>query len=265
MVLRCPISRSLLFSGTVFLLFVGCASSGQFDSIEASLAEIQTEVRQLTDSTSSKKEVARLADRLSDNAAQLMRADADILAEVGQLSEQITELEDQLSDTLHRLDQLVERVTNTNEELRALSRAMPLRSAEGGRPPMDTSDPEALYNSGYSEYQRGNYRLAILGFGAYLEAYADRELADNALYWMGESYFSQRRFSQAIGAFSDLLTRHPGSDKVASARLLRGFSYLERGEHQKGVGELRDLIRERPSSAEASLAQEELTKLEALD
>ena len=258
-------SRSLLLSGTVFLLCGGCASSGQLDSIEASLAEIQAEVHELADSASSKEEVAGLGDRLSDSATQLMRADADLLAEVGQLSEQITELEDQLRDTLRGLDQLAQKVTDTNEELRALSLAMPLHSTEGGRPPIDTSDPEALYNSGYSEYQRGNYRLAVLAFGAYLESYPDTERADNALYWMGESYYSQRRYSQAIGAFSDLLTRYPGSDKVASARLLRGFSYLERGEHPEGVGELRDLIRDRPSSAEAALAQEELSKLEALN
>ena len=46
---------------------------------------------------------------------------------------------------------------------------------EGAQP-----DPEALYNTAYTDYAKGNYALAISGFEEYQESFPDRANADNA-------------------------------------------------------------------------------------
>ena len=162
------------------------------------------------------------------------------------------------------MSHISEQLRATQEELRARAETPPDPSGEGGQPAVvDATDPEALYQSAYSNYQRGNYELALLGFDEYLRTFADTELADNALYWTGESYFSQRRFSPAITSFDQLLLRFPASEKVASARLRKGFAHIERGDSEEGEKQLRELVDEHPSSAEAKLAKSQLSKLES--
>ena len=135
---------------------------------------------------------------------------------------------------------------------------LPLLAGEGGRLPVDASDPEALYQSAYADHRRGNHNLAILAFREFLDSFPEAEQADNALYWTGESYLLQKRYSSAISAFTDLLARYPASDKGTSALLRRAFALLERGDREQGINQLRELVQEHPSSAEADLAREQL-------
>ena len=152
-------------------------------------------------------------------------------------------------------------MSSTNQEFRGLLTSAP-RYSEGGPPSIDSSDPEALYQSAYSNYRQGNFELAILGFDEFLELFPDNELADNALYWKGESFFSQRRFEEAVYAFARVLALHPSSEKIPSATLKRGFAHIERGEPDAGREQLQRLLTEHPSSAEAELARRELRELD---
>ena len=119
-------------------------------------------------------------------------------------------------------------------------------------------DPQALCDTAYNDYLRGNYDLAILGFRRYSEAFPDTELADNATYWIGESYFSQAKYQQAIAQFDTILNDYPRSDKTASATLKKGYAYLELGLREQGEVQLRNVINRFPNSDEANLARQRL-------
>ncbi len=133
--------------------------------------------------------------------------------------------------------------------------------ATGQDPLTAASDPQALYQTAYNDYLRGNYDLATLGFRQYLEAFPGTELADNAAYWIGECYFSQGKYQQSIREFDDILGRYPRSDKLASALLKKGYAYLEMGEREQGVVQLRHVLREYPGTDEANLARQRLNDL----
>ena len=258
MALRRPLSElSTWTSGVLgsFLLF-GCTSTSQLEAIHTQLSQIESQVGRLQAESSNKEEIAALEGRLSDESRRILRAEADLLAEVNRLSEQIVELDQHLNDTLSRIAELSQQVAATNQELQQLVAAPPIPSREGG--PIDASDPEALYESAYADHRRGNYQLAILAFREYLDSFPEAEQADNALYWTGESYFLQKRYSSAIGAFTDLLARYPASDKGTSALLRRAFALLQLGDREQGINQLRELVQEHPSSTEADLAREEL-------
>lgn len=257
---RRPLSELSAWTSGVLgsVLLLGCTSTTQLEAIHTQLSQIESRVGRLQAESSNKEEIAALEGRLSDESRRILRADADLLVEVNRLSGQIVELEQQLNDTLYRIEQLSQQVATTNQELRQLVASPPIPAGEGGIP-IDTSDPEALYQSAYADHRRGNYQLAILAFREYLESFPEAEQADNALYWTGQSYFLQKRYSSAISAFTDLLARYPASDKGTSALLRRAFALLERGDREEGINQLKELVDEHPSSAEAHLAREELS------
>jgi len=244
------------------LLLIGCSSSGQLESVQTQLEDLQAQVVELSGRTPTRGEVSDLETRLSGESERQIRSEADILTEIRGLGEKLVELEAQLRDSSYQIARLSDQVEETRVEIKALAAVRPA-STEGR--PIDISDHETLYQTAYGDFKRDKYRLAILGFREYMDAFPTSELADNALYWTGESYYAQRLFSQAIDTFSDFLVRYPVSEKVASALLRSALSHLERGDREDGVRQLRELVKELPSSAEAGVARQQLAELEVRD
>ncbi len=237
----------------------GCVSSSDIDGLHSQLAEIQRQVVQLQMQTSSKEEVATLQQNLKVQTDQLLKAEADRRADFGNLSSQIAQLQGQLEDTNYRLSQLSQQIASTNQDLKAVrSATAPSSAAAGGAP---VSDPETLYQTAYSDYLRGNYDLALLGFRQYLDSFPDTDLADNASYWIGECYYRQQKYSDAISEYDQVLTRWPRSDKTASAELKKGYAQIELGKKADGVQQLQKVIRDFPTSDEANLARQRLQSL----
>ena len=142
----------------------------------------------------------------------------------------------------------------------------PQTQGDGGHPQRSPGasgpvDPEALYQSAYDDYLRGNYDLAVASFEEYLETFPNTELADNATYWIGESYYREGKYRQAIDQFERVLRRYPRSEKVPGALLKKGYAYLELGERSQGIVQLQVVIREHPSSDEANIARDRLRAL----
>jgi tol-pal system protein YbgF len=253
--------RALLLAlvTTAPIALAGCVSSSDIDGLHSQLAEIQRQVLQLQMQTSSKEEVATLQQNLKDQTDQLLKAEADRRADFGNLSSQIAELQGQLEDTNYRLSQLSQQIASTNQDLKAVrSATAPPNAAAGGAP---VSDPETLYQTAYSDYLRGNYDLALLGFRQYLDSFPDTDLADNASYWIGECYYRQQKYSDAISEYDQVLTRWPRSDKTASAELKKGYAQIELGKKADGVQQLQKVIRDFPTSDEANLARQRLQSL----
>ena len=259
--------KSLLRLGAVVpvvLSLVGCVGASDIDAIQSQLSDIQRQVLQLQKQTSSKEEVGELQGLIAKQTESLLRSEADMKVVVENLSTQIDQLEANLEDTNFRLSQLSQQIAATNQELKSVRSALGTTggaAASGQGPLTSASDPQALYQTAYNDYLRGNYDLATLGFRQYLESFPGTELADNAAYWIGECYFSQGKYQQAIREFDDILGRYPRSDKLASALLKKGYAYLEMGEREQGVVQLRHVVREYPGTDEANLARQRLSDL----
>jgi tol-pal system protein YbgF len=129
------------------------------------------------------------------------------------------------------------------------------------QPPPSQLDPQSLYNSGYNDYLRGDYDLALQSFRLF-ENFPGTELADNAAYWIGECYYRQGRYSQAINQFDNTISRYPGSDKLAAILLRRGDSLVKIGYRLNAAAQLEQLIGQFPTSDEAAIARKRLRGLE---
>lgn len=254
--------RRLLAVALLPLGAAGCVSSTDIDELRAQISEVQRQVLQIQMQTSSKEEVADLQQALRQQTDQLLKAEADMRADLGNLSSQISELQGQLEDTNYRLSQLSQQIAATSQDLRA-ARSLAPAGAPGSEPaaPVQAADPESLYQTSYSDYLRGNYDLALLGFRQYLEAFPDTDLADNASYWIGECFYRQQKYTEAIAEYDQVLTRWPRSDKTASALLKKGYAQIELGRRAEGIAQLQKVVATFPSSDEANLARQRLQGL----
>ncbi len=248
----------------------GCVSSSDIETLSGQLNDVQRAVLQIQMQGSSKEEVASLEQSVEGRMAQVLQSEADMQVRLGELSAQIEQLQAKLEDTNYRLAQLSQQIASTNQELRAFRTQAELASAraeddaegEAPRPRAPgPTDPEALYQSAYDDYLRGNYDLAVASFEEYLDNFPNTELADNATYWIGESYYREGKYRQAIDQFERVLQRYQRSEKVAGALLKKGYAYLELGERAQGVVQLQYVIREHPSSDEANIARDRLRAL----
>jgi tol-pal system protein YbgF len=255
--------RGALRIGALLPLALGgaCVSSSDIESLRGQITELQRQVQQLQLQGSSKEEVANLQSTVQQQTDRLLKAEADMRADLSNLSSQISGLQGSLEDTNYRLNQLSQQIASANQDLKAVRSATATSTAGAASPSAATSDPETLYQTAYSDYLRGSYDLALLGFRQYLEAFPDTDLADNSVYWIGECFYRQQKYSDAIQEYDQVLSQWPKSDKTASALLKKGYAQLELGQRKEGIAQLEKVIKSFPSSDEANLARQRLQNL----
>jgi TolA-binding protein len=123
---------------------------------------------------------------------------ADALLRIDQLSRQVSASDDRVNEVAQRLDRYSGDLAQTRELARrggpTSPGALPGGAVAGpaaapGRPPVDRAlpDPEALYNSAYADFSKGNYALAIAGFREYQQRFPDTGSAE------GSDIFSPQR------------------------------------------------------------------------
>jgi TolA-binding protein len=196
-------------------------------------------------------------------------------ARLDSMTTQIQALSESLDEAKARMGKLGEQLAQTQNIIQTITAPpqQPAASATGtgapgapgapggeAAPPKPTTpDPESLYNSGLTDYNGGQYDLAIQAFLQYLQYYGETDRASNAEFYIGEIYSSQKKYNNAIAEYDKCIER--GGNKAAAAQLKKGFALLELGEKSAGARELRSLIQQSPNSHEADLARQRLKKL----
>ena len=95
--------------------------------------------------------------------------------------------------------------------------------------------PRELYSQAYADYARGNYDLAIQGFGEYIRNYPGTDFTDNAQYWIGECLYGKKMYTEAVEAWNVLFRDYPSSDKLPDARVKKGMALERLGPSQPGA------------------------------
>jgi len=236
-------------------------------------------------------ELKALRDLVRDLAGQFKLFQAD----QARAQENLKGLPSQYQIVLERLGQLEERLLQIGEDLVAL-KAKPAPPAEtppdaqkkddktpavkkpGKEPakktetpadkkedkpaPIETNlSPQEVYNTAYTDYQKGSYELSIAGFETYREQFSTSPLADNALYMIGECYFSQKKYDKAVEQFDDLIVTCPLSDKIAASYWKKGLALIEQKKKDQAIATLTLLVSKHPLEEEAKLAQQKIKEL----
>jgi TolA-binding protein len=251
------------------------------------LDTLQQAVQNLQKTVDTQGAVLRtLIEQASDNVNKI-KSNMDDLRDVTQknlatsnahldsMTSQIQALSESLDEAKARIGKLGEQLTQTQNIIQTITAPpqQPAGAAPGtgtpgtpgalggqAAPPKPTiPDPDSLYNSGLTDYNGGQYDLAVQAFLQYLQYYGDTDRASNAEFYIGKIYSSQKKYNDAIAEYDKSIER--GGNKAAAAQLEKGFALLELGEKSAGARELRSLIQQSPNSREADLARQRLRKL----
>ena len=158
-------------------------------------------------------------------------------------------------------DNRVERVEGKIDRVRyRLGRAPAPEESEAGDTSASTVviDPKPLFDAAYLDLIRGNYRVALDGFEAYLEAYPMSVLSDDARYWIGECYFAEGEPEEAAEHFRRVERDHLDSERTPAALLKLAACYSELGDAGEARKILTRIVDEFGGSVEAPLAKEKL-------
>ena len=284
-------SRWIVGAGVpLLLLLVGCVMPTQMSQMEQDVADVKQQqgaLRREQDEAMraiAEMERAPASPAVQRDAAITREEYAELRLELDRLMRQTQMTDERLRDVNSRLDTHSQELERTRSMLRA-GAVVPLygpQVPEEGLPgdagnveipdegdavvvatPPDHAlpDPEALYNTAYTDFSKGNYALAIAGFQEYQSLFPQSALADNALYWIGECYYSQAEYSLAVSAFDDLLERYPKSDKAAASNLKKALAFLEQNQVGTGIVQLRHVIENFPGTDEARIAEDRLAGL----
>ena len=127
-------------------------------------------------------------------------------------------------------------------------------------PPVGIEGDRAYYTA-YEKYQDGDYVGAISDFSAFVTAYPESSLADNAQFWIGECYYSQGDYEKAILEYDTVINTYPDADKVPSAYLKIGYAFAELGDEGSARAFLMQLIEKYPDEPQSDLAKKKLEGL----
>ena len=235
-------------------------------TVDTQGAVLRTLVEQASDNVNKlKSNMDDLRDATQKNLATSNAHLDSMTTQIQALSESLDEAKariGKLGEQLAQTQNIIQTITAPPQQPAAPATGTGAPGAPGGEaaPPKPTiPDPDSLYNSGQTDYNGGQYDLAIQAFLQYLQYYGETDRASNAEFYIGEIYSSQKKYNNAIAEYDKCIER--GGNKAAAAQLKKGFALLELWEKSAGAKELRSLIQQSPNSREADLARQRLRKL----
>jgi len=260
----------------VFLMLsAGCVPQAELVKLRSEMNDLRSEVKDVKGRVPDLSGVEKRQDLLeteikgttdlqkafADQGARHDQLMTDLQIMQGKLEEnnfRMKELAQKLDDKTYKLSELGSRVELLENKLRSQPS---VTAAQETKQAVKTLEPSEAYHQAKSDYDKGNFDLAIAGFENYLKQFPDASQADSALYWIGECYYSRKEYDKAIEEFSKVIKNHPKSEKAPGARLKIGYSYLNEKNNAKAKENLNKVIKDYPASKEAELAKEKLKKI----
>lgn len=207
---------------------------------------------------------------MADYGAKTDQITTDIQLLQGRLEEnnfRLAELAQKIDDRAVKLSEVAARVDDIDAKIKLLSAGTSTAPAAASSQDKDkqstpkTIEPSEAYRQAKSDYDKGNFDLALAGFQNYLAQFPDASQADNAQYWVGECYYALRDFNKAIEAFAKVIRNYPKSGKVAGAKLKIGLTYLNEKNPAKAKEYFHKVVKEHPGTNEAEIARDRLAKM----
>jgi len=243
----------------------GVAKEESFNVVRMSQAEIQSQLSTLAG------DVQKLNGRFDENKYFLEKTVKDSTAEMDLLKTQMAAIEKQLREVKDRLNAIEghtkQRGGPVSEELPKEMAGKPGYQREGEPGDGKTAKLESpddnvqQYEEAYGAFKDKHYRKAREKFEAFLKAFPNDPLADNAHFWIAETYYNEKDFEGAILAYETHLKKYPKSQKAPGALLKQGLSFVEIGDKKTGAVILEQLIERYPATKEADLAKKQVARI----
>ena len=232
---------------------------GQLAEIQRASEESRTELRRLTEL------IAEQNGLLKKSVADRRQQDETVAANLKDLGDRVAEVAEALEAIKAQATPLLTPLPASDSSPAGTPTTTPTTPGGGaatpaGAPPAGPAPaPRELYSQAYADFARGNYDLAVQGFGEYIRNYPGTDFTDNAQYWIGESLYGKKMYAEAIEAWNTLFKDYPASDKVPDARVKKGMALERLGRKSQALVEYRYVVDRYPNSQAARIARERLT------
>ncbi len=253
------------------LLLAGCVPTADFVGLRDEVRQVQAENRKLKETGTELRKRLEEQDRGGDLAKRLDALDAKV--EGMRIKQQ--GFDQKLGELLRQAEETARRQEAPG--VRGEGSAKPggpggakeskddaqtgLQPQASGPEPQAALTPTALYNQAYNDYLKGNYDLAISGFGELLKKFPGVSQSAHAQYWIGRSHYNKKEYRQALETYERVTAEYPKSDKVPAALFEMGVAHAELGDVVKAKERFKLVIEKYPQSNEASRARLKLADL----
>ena len=194
----------------------------------------------------------------------------DLLKEVETLKAENARLRGLAEMQQHQLETLGKRqndlYADLDQRLADLTKAAQPAAADTGvvatgTPPADASAASRSYETALALFREANYPGAIAGFGNFLKAHPDSELAANAQYWIGYSYYALKDYKTALAQQQKLVATYPGNPKVPDALFNIATNQIALEQTAAARKTLEEIVAKHPGTPAATLAARRLSTL----
>jgi tol-pal system protein YbgF len=124
------------------------------------------------------------------------------------------------------------------------------------------ASPDDLWRTANSDYNVGNWNLAVQGLQEFLSKYPDDPRSPDAHLRIGDALTAQKKYELAFAEYDFVLQKVNDNDKMRAALLKKGLAQAETNQPQ-AIQTLNEVVKKFPNTSEASTAQLKLKELQS--
>ena len=127
-----------------------------------------------------------------------------------------------------------------------------------------TDQISTMYRKAYSNYQRGDYKVAYERYMQIYDEAPSMAQKGQAIFWAAESAYGLGDWDKAIDTFDKFRREFPADPLIPSALLRTATAHLKKGDSGNSQRVLKTLITQFPKTEEAELARRRLADASSL-
>ena len=248
-IVRRPVLSRISLVGMILLL-LACGSDEEQLKIKRDIANLQEQIYQVERTQMELKSDVEtrsesLEEKLSDQSAQ-----ADLQDEIHTLKQRLAQYEALVLDLESKVSEL-----SKSKTMVTLAPSGDGSTANNANYAVSGDVVEQQYRQSKLDYDRGKFKVAIIGFNDVLENYPNSPFSEACFYYLGRSYFEERKYQSARDHFHKITDQYKNGDFIKQAMLYEGRCFYHLNQPSNAIIRLRELIDTYPGTQEALLAQ----------
>jgi tol-pal system protein YbgF len=268
----------------LFIIFSGCASSGDVNYLDKELSNLNKELIDL------KRELKVSADKnlskLNDKSKKFDKSDQTQRENFTDVNTQLHQVKNEILMHKGKIEELEFFLTRLKKKNTGLSKMLEQAMVENrklktrfykieqyvGFEPVKKADvkkikdkkklsEKELYRLAKSTLDKGKTKEARDLFQKFLAIYPKSSNADNSQFWISDIYYREKWYEKAILEYQKVIEKYPNGNKIPASYLKQGYAFYNLGEKANAKLILNELIKNFPKSNEAKLARKKLYRI----
>ena len=258
--------RLMVFIGTLLMvLAAGPAYSQNRDilQLQKDMIDVTQRVNQLQttvdrDNALIKGLMEKMADQVNTLAGGMQKMNQTVDGLKTQDDATTREMRTVLTTLNGTVKEMEESLSSARSQINSIARELTALK----NPAEPLAGPDDLWRTSNSDYNVGNWDLAVRGLQDFLSKYPDDPRSADAHLRIGDALTAQKKYELAFAEYDFVLQKVPDNDKIRAALLKKGLALAETNQSQ-ATQTLNEVVKKYPNTSESSTAQLKLKELQS--